>query len=228
MSSEQRTFVFSVTFIIVFTALIAAAPVGLMGYEQTPGDLSIDPGSLRFSESETFSRTYFYGTVLTYTYSLGGRDWICYYTANGFSIVAKIYLGVLWLGQVETFRFMSGGNDRGPTLSMTEIEQDANNGLARYSLISESGSSGGTVLFSWNTDDYSTPLEAWTDDGLVITHGIGFNDGAMMDIGTLLLSLLTLQLPGVPVMVNILIAVPIWASIIYLIWYIVKEMIPFV
>jgi len=29
-------------------------------------------------------------------------------------------------------------------------------------------------------------------------------------------------------LVNVLIAVPIWAGVIYILWYIIKEMIPFV
>jgi hypothetical protein len=59
-------------------------------------------------------------------------------------------------------------------------------------------------------------------------HGVGIDATAAMDIAQLLLGLLFLQLPDVPVLVNVLIAVPIWASVVYLIWFVIKETLPFV
>jgi len=48
-----------------------------------------------------------------------------------------------------------------------------------------------------------------------------------LDIGSLLLALLFFQLPDVPVLVNIFLVLPAWASIIYIVWFIVISMIPF-
>ena len=76
--------------------------------------------------------------------------------------------------------------------------------------------------------EYEDPEDAWDNDVLILLHGLGIEDTATANIGALIISLLLLQLPEVPTLINIFIAVPIWACIVYVIWYIIKEMIPFV
>jgi hypothetical protein len=145
--------------------------------------------------------------------------------------MAKVLIGgVLWLGGFETTTFYcENGTSRGEYLSITEIAEDADEGTVRYNLkFSVSGNDAGGFVAYWNTTLYEDPDDAWWASKLYLLHGVGIESSATANIGALLIGLLTLQLPDVPLLVNVLIAVPIWAGIIYVLWYIIKEMIPFV
>jgi len=106
----------------------------------------------------------------------------------------------LWLGQVDEVKFMSpDGIDRGVDVSFTNIDSDADDGAVRYSMqFSTSGQSAGAFVFYWNTTTYSNSSLAWDADELYMLHGIGIESTATNDIGALIISLLLLQLPGVP------------------------------
>ena len=235
MSSEQRGFVFSVTFIMLFSVLIATIPAGLQGPAETPDMVTpLNPSIIAgFSDSVDFNKSDFWvvGAFLEYIYDLGGRTWICDLIVTEFFIAAKVLLaGFLWLGATDSCKFISpDGEDRGQSLSFTEIADDAPNGTVQYNLqyIGAGSSAGGFVLY-WNTTTYSNPSDAWDNSDLYLLHGQGIEETASADIGSLLVSLLFLQLPDVPLLINFLLVVPIWASIIFILWYIIKEMIPFV
>ena len=92
----------------------------------------------------------------------------------------------------------------------------------------DSSSAAGALVLYWNTTTYATSSDAWDNDDLYMLHGVGIESTATNDIGALIISLLLLRLPEVPPLVNVLLAVPIWACIIYVLWFIIKEMIPFV
>lgn len=233
MSSEQRGFVFGVTFIVIFATLIAAMPPGLFGPGETPDMvIPVDPSLITdFSEAENYTKSAFAGVPLQYTYTLGGREWICATDGAGFELGAKVKIfGALWLGALDLVRFVSSsGTDRGDLLTIDEIEADATDGTIRYSLTyTTNGNSAGGFVVYWNTTEYSDPQDAWTADELYLLHGMGIEDTAVMNAVQLLISLLFLQLPDVPVLVNLLIAVPLWASIIFVIWFLIKESMPFV
>ena len=231
MSSEQKGFVFSLTFIIIFGLLLATIPIGLRGSGENP-DLpaAVNPNLIAdFSSTATYVRSDF--SFYQHTYDLGGHSWICYTDDSSFVLGGKILIGgVLWLGGVDLCIFKSqAGEDRGTTLSLTEIAADASGGTVRYNMIFESnGNDAGGFLAYWNTTAYATPSAAWMVNGLHLLHGVGLSSSATANIGALLVSLLLLQIPDVPLLVNVLLAVPIWAGVIYIIWYIIKEMIPFV
>ena len=230
---------FAVTFIVIFATLLATIPVGLQGQGETPDIfIPVDPSIVSgFSDTADYQKSDFndMGTYFDYAYpvQLAGRDWIAVYIVpQGFQLGAKIlYGGFLWLGTLDSVKFVSSeGIDREASLSFAEIEEDADDGVIRYSLTyyANGASAGGFVVY-WNTTTYgSDPSDAWDADGLFIVHGVGFSETATSDIGSLLVQLLFLQLPDVPLLVNILLVTPIWACIIFVLWFIIKEMIPFV
>jgi len=235
MSSEQRGFVFSVTFIIVFSALLAAVPAGLQGTEETPSTvIPVDPSILTdFTDKENYTKSAFESIgagLYMYQYSLGVRDWMCTTNNTVFQLAAKVYFFFLYLGQFDRCKFTSsGGIDRGTTLTLDEIDSDADEGAIRYTLqFTGSGQSAGAFIFYWNTTAWPDIADAWSNDELYLLHGIGIESTATNDIGELIISLLLLRLPQVPTLINIFLAVPIWACIIYVLWFIIKEMIPFV
>ena len=229
--SEQKRFVFSVTFIIIFSVFLSTIPVGLLGEGADPDMItSVDPNVVAgFSDTETYQESNF--TSGLYEYELGGRTWVCLGTGTGFALGAKVlFAGFLWLGGIDQVKFVSSeGVDRGTALLFTEIGTDANEGTISYELLYvDTGNVAGSFIVYWNSTEYTYPANAWGNDSIYLMHGVGLESTAVIDIGSLLLDLLTLQIPEVPLLINVLLAVPIWASIVYLIWFIIKEMIPFI
>ena len=232
MASEMRGFVFSVVFIIIFSGLLTSIPVGLQGNAGTPLDpIPVDPGILTdFTDGENYTKSSFSGSpLLGYEYDLGARSWIIATDETYFVLSAKVLIaGILWLGHTDSCYFTSGTVNRGNELSFDDIDADAEGGTARYTLQHViSGESAGGFIAYWNTTTYDNSTHAWDDDKLYLLHGIGFENTATNDIGALLVNLLFLQIPEVPALVNLFLVVPIWAAIIFVLWFIIKEMVPF-
>ena len=229
---EMRGFVFSIIFIIVFSTLLNSVPVGLQGTGASPDMvIPVDPSLITgFSDTENWTRAAY--TLGFYDYdAFGGRDWTTGHDDTDLGIFAKIkFLGALWFGAMDICKFVSSeGVDRGPYLSLTEMDTDDTDGTHRYDLkYVDSGDSAGKLVVYWNTTAYPAIADAWTAGDLHLLHGMGIEATATTNIGALIVSLLLLQLPDVPVLVNLLLATPIWACIIFVLWFIIKEMIPFV
>lgn len=230
-SSEQRGFVFSVVFIIVFAALLSTVPTGLQGTGGSGTELvEINPDILvDFAAGENWTAAAY--TAGSYEYTLNSQYWISFDVTTYITISRKILtFGVLWLGHLDNANFVSqGGTNRGNQLTFTEIESDSTDGTARYTMtLLESGDNAGGFVTFYNTTEYDNATHAWDNDELHLVHGVGLENTATNDIGALIVSLLLFQLPDVPFLINALIATPIWACIIFVFWFIVKEMIPFV
>ena len=231
--SEQRTFVFAVTFIIIFSALIASIPVDFQGVEGTVNTvIPVNPNLLSdFADAvewigETGDFGGVTGTYYMYDLPVGGPTYECVFITDSFYVgVHTLFIG-LWLGGYSWNEFTSdNGTNYGTSVSFTDLDNDADDGAVRYTLQDEnSGISAGGFVVWWNTTTYTGSSDAWDNDKLYFLHGIGITGNT--DIATLLISLLFLQLPEVPTLVNLLIVVPIWASIIFVLWFIIKEMIP--
>lgn len=230
--SEQRTFVFAVTFIIVFSALIGSIPVDFQGQGATVETvIPVNPNLLSdFADTEEFDKTDFSGIgSLYYVYDLpvGGTTFECNYYDNDFSVGAHTLFVGIWLGGYSWTNFYSdNGTNHGLTVSFSDLENDAEDGVVRYALkYEDTGNSAGGFVFYWNTTTYSDPSDAWDSDKLYLLHGIGIT--ASTDIASLLLALMFLQLPEVPTLVNVLIITPLWGAVIFVLWFIIKSMIPF-
>ena len=233
-ANEQYGFVFAVTYILLFSVIVATIPADLQGVGETPDmvtplDASLISGFTEYMgyQKDNFSSV---GSLLYYDYDLGGRSWKCEQGETYFLLGAKIiYGGFVWLGQLDSCRFISPtGEDYGAYLDFDDIETDAEEGEVRYSLQSYgSGNSMGGFVVYWNTTTYPDPSDAWDNDELFLLHGMGIEETAIVDIGSLLLDLLFLQLPDVPLLISVLTIGPLWASIIYVIWFIFVNMVPF-
>ena len=236
-SDEQYGFVFAVTFIILFSVLLTTIPVDFQGLGETPDMLiPLEPSTVTgFSDYEDYQKSNFstVGSLLYFEYNdLAGRNWKCEFADSAFSLGAKIfYGGFIFLGTVDSVKFTSTeGVNRDNTLSFTEIDADADDGVIRYNLqYYANGASAGGLVFYWNITTYgNSSSAAWAANALFIVHGVGIADTARGDAGALLIQLLFLQLPEVPLLVNILLITPIWACIVFVLWFIIKESIPFV
>lgn len=217
----------------MFATLLSSIPAGLQGPDEDPDTvIPVDPSLLTgFSETANYTPASYGGggPIYYYDYSLG-EEWRAT-TDNDTAILlgAKVFFYWFWFGGLEPCEFKApDGTDRGTQLSFDEIDLDAEEGSIRYSLtLSDRGDSAGALVIYWNNTEYTSVDDAWDSGEVYLLHGIGFSSSATANIGELLVSLLFLQLPDVPVLINVFIAVPIWACIVYVIWFIVKEMIPF-
>ena len=231
MADEQYAFVFSVTFIIIFSALLVTIPADLQGLGSTTNEISpVNPNTLtEFTASETFNASDFvpWLTLEIYEYTLASRYWICGTNQTAFDLNAKIYWFGLWFGQLDPIRFIApDGKDSSFSITLSEIANDAVDGVAEYDLIYDiSGTDAGGFICFWNTTLYADPSDAWDNSVLYLMHGVGITVNT--DIVPLLIGLLFLQLPDVPLLVNMLLIIPVWSSIIFVLWFIIKEMIPF-
>lgn len=236
----MKGFIFAVVYIVAFATLVSSIPVGFQGTgEDVSNVIPVDPAILiDFTDGENWTKSamtnpytgYFYFDY----YDLGGYDWIAFAdnttTPLTFAVAAKLYyIPFVWLGHYDAAEFTApDGTNRGVDLTIDDIIDDATDGQVRYSMIFEtSGNSAGGFVIYWNTTEYSDPYTAWQNDELYFLHGVGLQETATLNVATLLLSLLFFQLPDVPVLVNIFLVLPAWASIIYVVWFIVISMIPF-
>ena len=233
-SGEQAGFVFAVTFIVLFAGLTAMIPVDLQGTGSTTEILvPVDPSLISdWTAYEDFTKanmTLLGNNYFIYYNALGGFDWMAGFaiTAETFEVGAKIYWGPFWFGGLDYVQFISAeGTNYDTSLTLSDIENDAIDGSAKYNIIfSSSGNDAGDFIFYWNTTTYATPALAWASSALVLVHGVGFSPNT--NIVSLLVGILFLQLPDVPFGINLLLASFPWASVIYIIWFIVKESLPF-
>lgn len=228
-SDEMYGFVFSLLFLIFFGTLLATIPADLQG-QGGAGDVvtPINPSLVTgFSDSEWYVKTNYTGSA--YEYNFNSRYWIATYTGTYLTLSAKKLILGFWLGGLDVCDFINpDGTNRGNTLEFTEIDTDADDGAVRYVLQFADGDPAGYFVVSWNTTTYATASLAWAGEELYLLHGVGFDNYATNNIGALLVSLLLLQLPDVPILVNLFLATPPWACIIFVLWYIITSMIPFV
>ena len=233
MASEQRTFVFAVTFILLFAGLVSTIPADLQGQGETGDSVTpVNPNLLTdFAETEEYDKTDFTGTpVLRFVYDLpdvDGTTFECLYTSSYFFIGAHtLFLGA-WLGGYNWANFINeNGTNHGTSVSFTDIDNDAEDGVVRYTIqYADTGNSAGGFIFYWNTTTYTGSSNAWDSSELNILHGIGMS--ADTNVASLLLSLLFLQIPDVPFLVSLFLATPVWAGVVYVLWFVIKSMIPF-
>jgi len=228
----MKTFVIAVSFIVIFSGLLITVPTDFYGTGATPDTpvTPVNPNLLSdFTDHKTYTKTNYTGVFNSVEYALGDYNWIAGIGLTGeFSLAAKIYFFGIWFGALHICKFITeSGTDRGTSISFAEITADAEDGAVRYNLIFEDdGNEGGGFVVYWNSTLYPDVEDAWTNDVLYFTHGVGFTTNAL-NIGSLLLGLLFFQLPDVPFLINLLLATPLWACIIYLIWWFIISMIPF-
>jgi hypothetical protein len=220
MASEQRTFVFAVTFIIIFATLISTIPVGLQGQGGTGDSITpVNPNLLTdFSDINEYDKTDFSGSPLNYVYDLplvSGTTFGCIFSANIFILGAHTLFVGLWLGGYSWINFISeNGTNHGGSVSFTDIDNDVEEGAVRYTLqYEDTGRSAGGFVFYYNTTTYTDASDAWDSSELFLLHGVGMS--ADTNIASLLISLLLLQLPDVPLLVNVIIITPMWGAIIF-------------
>lgn len=233
MSNEQYGFVFAVVFITVFVGLTAMIPVDLQGQGAEANIvIPVDPSLIAdFTDYEEFTESDFSGIISSYVYDGVGDtfpyDFECIYSSGIFWVGARVYWwGVLWLGQYDAVEWISDNGTHYDTITFSDIDNDATDGSVRYDLIfTDSGKDAGGFIFYYNTTTYTDASDAWDNDALYLVHGFGLTPNT--NIVSLLIGILFLQLPDVPLGISLLIATPPWASVGYIIWFLITQSLPF-
>lgn len=232
--TEYRGFLFAIIFIVIFAGLLASVPVDLQGEGEAPDILTpVDPALVSgFIDYEDWNMTDL-SALHQYVYAaFNGRDWVFQYYMGSkvIALGAKVTWFFLWFGTLEYCEFInSAGVNRGDSLTVEEIDLDAADGAVRYDIrFIESGADAGGFVVYWNSTLYASIEDAYTAEEVSFLHGVGIVSTARADIGSLLLGLLLLQLPDCPLLINLLLATPLYACVVFLIWFIIKETLPFV
>ena len=230
--TEMSGFIFAVMFLFLFPMMLSTIPSDFQGLGDEASTISpLDPVLLTGFESQhnwTKNDYSIFGNNVNY--ALGGHSWRAqfYQPENTFAHYRKILVYGVWLGGLrEATFYCPNGTDRGNTISFSEIEGDAEEGITRYDMILGNGDSAGALIFAWNDTLYSGPQNAWNNNELILNHGLGIDETVSLSIGDLLLGLLFWQIPDVPFMLQSIIVVPIYADIAYIVWFIIINMIPF-
>lgn len=214
------------SFLLIYSAFLGTIPVGFLpSTYSNPTITPVDPQlTTGFSTYVVSNSTNF--TLGLCDYSMGGFDWHSVASAVGFGLGVKIYtLGIFWLTTDWVIFTTKTGQSRGDWLTWAYVYADAVNGTAYYTAVCSSASS--AVVFSWNNTAYTYPWNAWGNDSLYIIHGMGASDYAPQSALSLVFGMLTFSLPGIPVLLQVILSAPIYVSILYLIWFFIKEVIPF-
>ena len=232
--AEQRSFIFAIGFLLIFSAVYTTMPVALFGQAGTAETLlPIDPTLITdFAESLNWTKSSYdqVGNTIHY-YTLGGWDWLSVTDGTSFAVSRKVkLLGMFWLGALKnTNFFLENGTNLGQSVSMADIADAADNGALRFNLkYVDDGSDAGGFIFWWNTTTYATPALAWASNDLQLLHGLGIGSSAPANVLSLLVSLLLFQLPDMPLLIGVLIGSTLWANIVFILWYVIKESMPFV
>ena len=227
----MRPFTFAVIFILVFAGLLSTVPSGLQGAGAAGNpDTPLDPSTLTDFVSTTDWDPTDFITIVQTTYAYTMTDyWLCEFvvTSDSFNLAQKILWLGLWFGGLDYAEFISDNGTRYDAISFTDLENDAVDGYVRYDMtLTTSGTSAGSLIFYWNTTLYADPSDAWDNDVLYFLHGIGVATNT--DIVPLLLSLIFLQLPDCPFLINLLLATPFYACIVIIAYLLILKAIPLV
>ena len=225
--AELKTFSIVVSFLLIYSALLGTMPAGFMtATYETPELADIDPQLIvGFENYVTYNSTNF--TAGGLDYGFGGHLWSAVDTTG---IISLYYRTILFLiipvYTAVTFTF-EGGFDRGESdLTWVQIQTDSEEGITRYTAKCPQVSSG--LVFMWNTSDYLYAWDAWGNDSLLIVHGVGADiANAPLDVLSLLFAMLTYSVADIPPLLQVLLNSPIYASVLFLIWFFIKEVIPF-
>lgn len=115
----------------------------------------------------------------------------------------------------------------GETLEKTELDNDYESGNIRYSVKCDHFQM--SAFFGFNETVYSKPSQAWDSNELRIMLGIKFDQvNTAINAWNLVGMLLIFQLPDVHWVVNVLLSLPFWVCIAYLIFVLILKAIPFV
>ena len=225
--AEMKSFVVVVSFLILSGFVLGFLPTSIFTPSvigSVPPESNFNPSVLAgYAVTDTFkaNTTEFdglpYSGALTRRYTLNEIPFLMasYVDFAQFRIGVQTYfLFIPWGVEWGSWQHISTGTPRGEVLTIEAIQDDyESSGLpVRYRVTTIQGAS--DILFSWNTSAYSTVALAVASSELWILHGAGINNTiGSINALSMLLSILTFRAPNINPVINIFIAVPIYAAV---------------
>ena len=229
-----RTFLFLVTFLAVFGILVGTMPSGFVEASDEYREQEIPTEEFRVKDLEAYAETlmitmnetggYDVGGLWYYfDVDIGGHDcYLRYKCANKSNLEVMFWhrYTVWWF--VPTAHQLTWVNKAGITrnngayggLSVEELESDYPEYLP-YGLSCSHFSL--DASFNYNASEYSSVEDAWNHHGLTFFIGIEFDQMATgLNAWDLISMVLFFKMPNVHPILNYIISVPIWVSIIWL------------
>lgn len=239
--SELRGLIVVIVFLSVFVSLVMTIPIpfDITGYEdkRTANVPEIFEGVDINAYSSIYNGTIDDGYDYTQQWDSGGISWTLqaqYYDRiflkrNRYWVFGPIgiYQGsdmLTWMSE--------DGKDRGEVLTDTSLDADYNSeaGGNKYKCVIETDPKiYCNIYFNFNTTLYDSPSEAKDVGALYYLQTIGVEvQASTMNAWNVVGMLVFFQMPDIHPAINLMIAIPLFISIAYLIYVLVIKLIPFI
>ncbi|MDH5635297.1 MAG: hypothetical protein OEY47_01340 [Candidatus Bathyarchaeota archaeon] len=239
-SGEIRALIVVVTFLSSFFILSFAIPSGFF--------VSPYEGKKEINVPEYFEAIDIYSYAETYNFTITNSSvFEKYFTLGNWNVLFNSYYDVekmkgsiydsWWLFKWN-FRSLKWYNKQGVQVSYDYYSQyinhdilDANYDSSKQECKFTLSNSDVTfhVYFGFNQTAYSKPSDALAQNDLECLFCINFDEvNTSFNAWNLIGSILFFQMPNVHVAINMLIAIPIWLLIAYLVYVLILKAIPFV
>jgi len=235
--AELKPLVLVISFLGLFALLISIIPGQF--FTESYGGRGVDvPEYFEAVDITSFFETYNFTIddkdMFQKEWDLGGHNWIMNadYGDEFIGLGKKNYWWFLWVGTEKLIFRSSRGINRGQFLNRQELDADYDNTTSYCEYVCEgedNPSLSTTMYFGYNTSLYDTPSEAWENEELYVLQGLGFDQvSTSRNAWNLVGMILFFQMPDVHPIINAIIAIPLWVSIVYLTYVLILKAIPFV
>lgn len=245
-SGEIKGLILAVTFLSTFFIIVAMIPSDFVteSQEYTPSPVSV-PEYFEAVDVQSFAETKNINLTdasLTEHFTLGGWNvefeyWHAY---KGFScrtysswwIFNWDFDNFHWydvdgIERSEYFTFLVQDREMCYLESIDQLYENYGNKGLKWNLKNDHTQF--VLYFGFNETKYNSPSEALSNDDLHVYIGVNFDKvNTTFNAWNLIGALLTFQLPNVHPAINMLISIPIWVLIAYLIYVLILKAIPFV
>lgn len=235
---EFKVFIFCITFLGVFAIFVGVGQPFFTAYERRQYDVP---------EYEDYEGIYHYADLTNQTlsgtqtleFTLGGwnvrlgfhiGDYeINIGTYSAWAVFTWGYNGMDWLYVNNTI--VNTGYLEEQSLYTEDIDAVyAEYGSSNQSkFYSENSDTLFHVFFLWNTTTYIDSADAWDNDDLHIIVAINYDDvNTSFNVWNLIGGLFFWQLPHVHIILNVILSIPLWGAVGYLVTIFILKIIPFI
>jgi len=175
-----------------------------------------DSGSLQYYPLSPPLNGWFYYYIIQ---DIGGHNLALFDRQASRELVVYHYWSGQQISLIHRFDWanMETGENRGVSLTDSEIDVDYNQESMKYRLTCAQNDLRLVALFAFNETLYSLPSDAWDANALKVLIGVEFDQVlTTMNAWGLIGMLLFFQLPGIHPIINAIIALPLWICIAYI------------
>jgi len=237
-NQELKSLVLVVSFLGLFAVWVTMIPSGFYASEYEGRELTV-PDYFEGIDIQTFSQTSnftidFSGSqVFDEYFDLGG--WHMYFQGYkyGLDYLKAAHYASWWIFgwdyHYADWCLTTSGANYGTELTFTDLDNIWDGQTNMIAFNCRTDQTQWRVYFGWNTTTYAKPSDAIAANEMEVLYGIGFDKvNTSINAWNIVGSLLFFQMPDVHPLINLVIAIPIWAAIGYLVYVLILKAIPFV